>query len=357
MSERKIAYAKASSELARLSDSDLIAQLEQATALGEGIGGPTYRLDVAGVPTFVKRIPLTELEQQNPMSTANIFDLPTHYQYGVGSAGFGAWRELRAHLMTTEWVLAGTSPSFPLLYHWRVLSREPQATDNAWWHERWEHNAQIDARHQAIDRATASIVVFLEFAPDHVHEWLHDHPDALERVETELLEAVDVMNRNGLLHFDAHFNNVMADDDRIYITDFGLATCTQFELSAAERTFVASHRAYDRAMSSLMLAMTSARLDGHAEPVDHVRRVADGGGPPRGRTRRGWRTRRWRSGPARGRGGRPARLLRGTAGVETICVPRRSHRSGVSRPVRPLESVPAPSPLPCCIHRPRPAVP
>ena len=113
MSERKIAYAKASSELARLSDSDLIAQLEQATALGEGIGGPTYRLDVAGVPTFVKRIPLTELEQQNPMSTANIFDLPTHYQYGVGSAGFGAWRELRAHLMTTEWVVAGDVPQLP----------------------------------------------------------------------------------------------------------------------------------------------------------------------------------------------------------------------------------------------------
>ena len=31
-----------------------------------------------------------------------------------------------------------------------------------------------------------------------------------------------------------------------------------------------------------MLAMTAARLDGHAEPVDHVRRVADGGGPAEG---------------------------------------------------------------------------
>ena len=279
MSERKIAYANASSELARLTDSEVIARLERATALGEGIGGPTYRLDIAGVPTFVKRIPLTEVEQQNPMSTANIFDLPTHYQYGVGSAGFGAWRELQAQLMTTEWVLAGECPSFPLLYHWRVLSREPQTTGDAWWHERWERNAQIDARHQAIDRATASVVVFLEFAPAHVHEWMHDHPDALERVETELLEAVDVMNRNGLLHFDAHFHNVMADDDRIYITDFGLATSTQFELSAAERAFISTHGAYDRAMSSLMLAMTAARLNGHAEPIDHVRQVAKVGGP------------------------------------------------------------------------------
>ena len=282
MSERKIAYAKASSELAQLRDSDVIARLEQATALGEGIGGPTYRLDIAGVPTFVKRIPLTEVEQQNPMCTANIFDLPTHYQYGVGSAGFGAWRELQAQLMTTEWVLAGESPSFPLLYHWRVLSRQPQTAGDPWWHERWEHNVQIDARHQAIDRATASIVVFLEFAPAHVHEWLRDHPDALERVETELLEAVDVMNRNGLLHFDAHFNNVMADDDGIYITDFGLATSTRFELSAAERAFVSTHGSYDRAMSSLMLAMTAARLDGHTEPIEHVRRVAEGGGPADG---------------------------------------------------------------------------
>jgi hypothetical protein len=91
-----------------------------------------------------------------------------------------------------------------------------------------------------------------------------------------------VMNRNGLLHFDAHFNNVMADDDRIYITDFGLATSTRFELSAAERAFVSTHGSYDRAMSSLMLAMTAARLDGHTEPIEHVRRVAEGGGPSDG---------------------------------------------------------------------------
>jgi hypothetical protein len=37
-------------------------------------------------------VPLTDLEQlpQHFMSTANIFGLPLSYQYGVGSAGFGA---------------------------------------------------------------------------------------------------------------------------------------------------------------------------------------------------------------------------------------------------------------------------
>lgn len=46
-------------------------------------------------------MPLTdvELRPENVRSTANLFGLPTFYQYGVGSAGFGARRELAVHLM------------------------------------------------------------------------------------------------------------------------------------------------------------------------------------------------------------------------------------------------------------------
>ena len=60
-----------------------------------GIGGQSVLLIIHGSPIFVKKVPLTDLERQpeNVMSTANLFNLPLFYQYGVGSAGFCSWRE------------------------------------------------------------------------------------------------------------------------------------------------------------------------------------------------------------------------------------------------------------------------
>jgi len=71
----------------------------------EGIGGKSALISIEDTPVFVKKVPLTDLEQlpQHFMSTKNLFDLPLGYQYGVGSAGFGAWRELATHVMTTNW--------------------------------------------------------------------------------------------------------------------------------------------------------------------------------------------------------------------------------------------------------------
>jgi len=52
--------------------------LDAAPVVSNGIGGKAVRLDVEGVPVFVKRVPLTDLErrQENVRSSANIFDLP-----------------------------------------------------------------------------------------------------------------------------------------------------------------------------------------------------------------------------------------------------------------------------------------
>ena len=54
------------------------------------------------------------------------------------------------------------------------------------------------------------------------------------------------MNSRGLLHFDAHFRNILTDGTHLYLTDFGLATCSSFELSKSELEFFETHRAYDR---------------------------------------------------------------------------------------------------------------
>jgi hypothetical protein len=86
--------------LAAHSDSSLATLVE--TARTAGIGGASGRVDVDGVPVFVKRIPLTQRELDHPLSTANLFNLPLHCQYGVGGhPGFTAWRELAANQLLT----------------------------------------------------------------------------------------------------------------------------------------------------------------------------------------------------------------------------------------------------------------
>ncbi|MFB9679378.1 hypothetical protein [Streptosporangium vulgare] len=124
-SERVGRYAEVASALALRSDRQPGESLERARVLGSGIGGTSVLLTVDGVPVFAKRIPLTDLERRadNVMSTANLFGVPPFCQYGlveVAGPGFGAWRELAAGVMTTNWVLAGRSAAFPLLYHWRT---------------------------------------------------------------------------------------------------------------------------------------------------------------------------------------------------------------------------------------------
>lgn len=113
--------------LGRLGDRQLVALLKDAAPAGAGIGGSTATLDVDDVPVFAKSVPLTELERrpEHVRSTANMFALPVFYQYGIGSTGFGAWRELAVHVMTTDWVLEDRWQGFPIMYRWRVLPRSP----------------------------------------------------------------------------------------------------------------------------------------------------------------------------------------------------------------------------------------
>jgi hypothetical protein len=83
----------------------------------EVICGKSSLISIDDTSVFVKKVPLTDLEQlpQHFMSTANIFDLPLSYQYGVGSAGLGVWRELATHIMTTNWVITECA-NFPLAH-------------------------------------------------------------------------------------------------------------------------------------------------------------------------------------------------------------------------------------------------
>ncbi|MFB7214346.1 protein kinase family protein [Streptomyces sp. NPDC056255] len=260
---RLTGYGTMSTRLSLLSDHRLREIVAAAAPLGSGIGGRSAELDINGTRVFVKRIPLTdtELRPENVRSTANVFELPMFYQYGVGSAGFGAWRELAVHTMTTNWVLGDEYAGFPLMYHWRVLPDSPPEgfTDEFGGLEgavaHWEGSPAVRDRLEAIGRSSYSLVVFLEHVPHTLAGWLADHRESavpgggdglpFRWVEEALMSGTAFMSSRGLVHFDAHFANILTDGRRLYFADFGLALSSRFDLSAGESNFLSDHLAYD----------------------------------------------------------------------------------------------------------------
>lgn len=252
LATRVARYGLVSRRLAALDDSRVMALLTAATSAGVGIGGTTGKVTVDGVPVFVKRVPLTDLERrpEHIGSTANLFQLPTFYQYGIGSAGFGAWREVAVHTMTTRWVLENRFHGFPILYHWRVLPRPPEPIEPAELERsvtHWEGSAAVRARLTAISKSSATVALFMEHIPHTVDSWLtaQTAPSAYSSVDRGLRAGVNFMGSQGLLHFDAHFRNLLTDGHRVYFADFGLAMHSGFDFSAAESAFFRRHSTYD----------------------------------------------------------------------------------------------------------------
>jgi hypothetical protein len=259
---RLAAYGAVATRLSLLSDRRLGDVVAAASTVRAGIGGRSAELAVEGRRVFVKRVPLTDVETQpkNVRSTANLFGLPLFYQYGVGSAGFGAWRELAVHTMATNWVLGREYEGFPLMYHWRVLPDSPPegfadefgGIDGAVAH--WDGSPAVRKRLEGIARSSHSLVLFLEHVPQTLGGWLHEHREtamptggaAYSWVEDALAQGTAFMSSRGLVHFDAHFHNLLTDGRLIYFADFGLALSSGFELSAAEDRFLSDHLAYDR---------------------------------------------------------------------------------------------------------------
>jgi Protein kinase domain len=291
---RLATYAATSTALSLLSDRRLGELVAAARPVGSGIGGATAELDVEGVKVFVKKIPLTELEQrsEHAMSTANLFDLPEFYQYPLGSAGFGAWRELAAHVMTTNWVLAGGYQGFPLLFGWRVLPGLAAADAGTSFLggieetvAHWDGSAAVRRRVEAICQSSASIVLFLEHIPHQLGDWLSKHDPMAEngpgspfaRVEAQLAAGVEFMNSRGFMHFDVHFHNILTDGGLLYFSDFGLATSHRFDLSGPEREFLSRHRAYDRCCTVMGLACSLiAGLRGEVSSASFLREWIEG---------------------------------------------------------------------------------
>jgi hypothetical protein len=164
--------------------------------------------------------------------------------------------------MTTNWVLAQEFEGFPLTYHWRVLPHPGQSlpeeiADVEKTVAYWGGGQAVRRRIEGLRDSTASIALFLEYIPQNLHDWLgvqvKSDDETAERacamVMKELEAGTSFMNARGLLHFDAHFQNIMTDGRRLFFADYGLALSSRFDLSEHEVEFFDRHQTYDHCYS------------------------------------------------------------------------------------------------------------
>ena len=244
------AHAELTERLKSLSDDQLASVGAEVPVTWTAWAG--HRRGVVGEYTiFMKRIPLTERELARPGSTRNVFDLPDYYNYGVGSAGFGAYREHQAHQVASELVLSGATPGFPLLHHHRVIPRlevpPPFPIEHGRYLAMWNNSTAVAEYMTARLLATHEPWLVAEHIPHSVLRW---HPENLDRTPDllrELRQAAAALNDAGVLHFDASCGNAITDGERFYLCDFGLALSSHFELSGRERDFHRAHGNYDQA--------------------------------------------------------------------------------------------------------------
>jgi ribosomal protein S18 acetylase RimI-like enzyme len=296
--DRVARHRRLEARLSSLSDDDLAAHLRTGEWTST-TGGATGSVDVEGTGTFVKRIPLCDVERrpENVESTRNLFDLPLRFHYGISSRGFGAWREVAAHVAASSWVIAGECPHVPLVHHVRVLPRDgsvgpsvaqPGEVDRLT--AFWGGSPAIRARLEAIRAAPADVVLFLERSSGTLHDALAPRlaaggdvaVRALAGVERDLLRATGCLSSKGMVHFDAHFQNVLVgagalSGEGLRISDFGLASSRDFDLAPDEAAFLDRHRDFDRAyvLTRLVDAAVDAAV-GRAARDDVLSRVVEG---------------------------------------------------------------------------------
>ncbi|MDZ7886628.1 MAG: hypothetical protein U5N53_28695 [Mycobacterium sp.] len=258
--------------LTSLTDREIRALLDCVPARA-GIGGAAQTVAIAGRPVFVKTIRLSDREvDAGPGDTRNLFNLPHWYHYGVGegSTGFNAWREVAAHEMADDWVTHGDNPSFPMFYHWRIV-KDPAPYEIA---EQditravtfWQDSPEIEHRLRALAASTMVAALFIEHVPITLSSWLpHQlatNTEGINAVVTKaakhLFAAAAHLRSRGVVHFDAHLDNVLTTCDDVIVSDFGLLAAAGFQLDSDERNMLVTHTDHDVAYCAA--ALTNAIL-------------------------------------------------------------------------------------------------
>jgi hypothetical protein len=194
--------------------------------------------------------------------------------------------------MTTNWILSGECPNFPLMYHFRVLPASKQDPMNAKELaelesavQYWDNTPAIRRRFEAVHNASAHIVLLIEYVPMTLHQWLGERIKAggttaewdMSFIENSLKETTDFTSSHGFCHFDAHFKNILTDGRIVYFSDFGLVLSSKFALTKAETEFLNNHRTYDRCVTivNLLYCLVTA-LYGSDEWLCRLREYING---------------------------------------------------------------------------------
>ena len=98
-----------------------------------------------------------------------------------------------------------------------------------------------------LDRRNAScqLILFLEYIPHVLRPWLLDNPDRIQWALDELRVTIDLLRKNGVIHFDVHYDNILTDGEHTYLTDFGLVLDRNYALREDEKVFFDAHTHYD----------------------------------------------------------------------------------------------------------------
>lgn len=251
---RRKRYFQISSQIARLDNAQLHSLFDNSESNDSSTGwGNSHTIALGQSQVFVKRLPVTNIEYDNLFSTRNLYNLPTYINYGIGpvaSTGFGVFRELVTHIKTTNWVLEGAIATFPLMYHYRIMPFSGQRADLDREHlksyvEYWGKSENVG--NYAVDRSKANyeLVLFLEYIPHILETWLQENPNKLQQPLDDLRRTIDFLRTKGIIHFDAHFRNILTDGEQIYLTDFGLVLDKSFALTKDEESFFEQHTFYD----------------------------------------------------------------------------------------------------------------
>ena len=247
---RKKKYFELSSRIAQFDNTQLCSLLLNSES-DSSSGWGTNNITIFGQhKVFVKSVPVTDTEYANMFCTKNLYNLPTYCSYGFGSTGFGVFRELVTYIKTTNWVLEGSIATFPLMYHYRIIPFTRHQIDVDPNHlkkyvEYWDNSE--NAGQYFWDRANTNyeLVLFLEYIPYILETWLRENPDRLEKPLEELRSTITFLKEKEIIHFDAHFRNILTDGDRVYLTDFGLALDRSFALTQEEISFFEHNKFYD----------------------------------------------------------------------------------------------------------------
>lgn len=262
---RRQRYSQLSSRLAELDNVQLSSLLSPESSPAGSDWGSSQTLRLGTEKLFVKRIPVSTRELAEPFSTRNLYDLPDYYHYGVGSAGFGVYRELLTHIKTSNWVLSDEISTFPLLYHYRIVpiqpsGKPPDIAAQQRMVASWNGHPGIASYLHDRSHASHELLLFLEYFPQTLKDWLIQHPDQVERALASLHRTIDFLHQHGILHLDTHFLNVLTDGEHFYLSDFGLALDKRFTLDDSEKRFYSRHKHYDygKSLWSLTFVLRAA---------------------------------------------------------------------------------------------------